>query len=279
MSEHVSDLDIARFRAGTLDRERVKDIGAHVRGCAECAAHVWSSREMRNATAEVTRNATATRSSRMRWAAAAAVLVIVAALAAWMLLRSTQRSAPPPRPVIVEHPAPKHPWDALVADALRSGEIKRPVWFRHENVEVVRGPEDHVELRLLAPIGIAVESQTPRFRWTPAASCEVTIAREGNTLAKSGRITGTSWTPATPLARGESYDWQVTIGRRHRITSRFRVLGDDEARLLASVRATRNPTALGIVAAHLGVVDEALAQLAASPNPRARALAEKIRRW
>jgi hypothetical protein len=275
MSNHVSDLELARFRAGKLDRAGVEAVGAHVRECPQCAARVWGAREVRDSAAAVARNAAA-RPSPLRWLAAAAVLLFVAAIAA-LALRQPARHGAPPGPVVVRPAA--HPWDALVAEALRSGEVERPAWVRPGAAEVVRGPADAVALRLLAPVGVAVESQTPELRWTPATPCEVTIAREGNAVARSGRIVAASWTPPAPLARGVSYDWQVTIAGPLHVTARFRVLSDEEARLLASVRASGDPAATGIVAARLGVIDEALAQLGRSRDPRAHAVAETIRRW
>jgi hypothetical protein len=279
MSGHVTDSDIAALRAGTLDFARAGAAGAHVRECPQCAARVWGSSEVQDAAVEVVRNAVDAPPSRMRWVAAvAAAIVIAIAVATWVLMRPVRHEAPLPQPTVVEHRVPKHPWDSLVAGALRGGNVDRPAWLRRRGTEVVRGPGDRSEVRLLAPAGVAVESLTPELRWTPSATCEVTIARNGDTVATSGRITGTSWTPPLPLVRGASYDWQVSVGVKH-ATAHFRVLDDGDAALLASVRATGDPTAIGIVAAHLGVLDEAVAQLDHSPDLRARNLAEKIRHW
>ena len=132
-------------------------------------------------------------------------------------------------------------------------------------------------------------SPLPDRRWTSASgSYEVIVARNGDVVARSGRIASTSWTPPLPLARDARYEWQITVeqgGRRWNVPPpeehrpRFRILSDEEARQLAAVRASGDPLAIGIVAARLGAVDEALARLGASSDPRARALAKKIRAW
>ena len=290
MSEHVNDIDLARFHAGTLDRARVEAIGAHVRDCAECAARVWGSPETRRAAGAVARNAAA-EEPRRRWIPAAAMLVLVAGLGAYAVWRSTRRPV-----VAVEQPAPPrpaHPWDALVAAALRDGALEPPASLRElrrGRRDIVRGNRDDAKsVRLLAPVGLAVESQMPLFRWTPGGSVyEVTVARNGQAVAKSGPLTSTSWTPPRPLVRDAQYEWQLAVdrdGKRWRVpppeepAARFRVVSDDEARMLAAARASGDRIALGVVAARAGVVDEALAQLQPSPDPRARALAEKIRGW
>jgi len=294
MNGHIDDLDVARFRAGKLDRAAVERIGAHVRSCTRCAARVWGSAEVSQSAAAVSRNASAN-PTRIRWIAAAAVLLI--AIAAGLLVAYSARRGASPRSVIppqrVAVPRPVHPWDALVANALRTGTLEPAVALlalRKGGGEVQRGPGPREgEVRLVAPVGVAVDSASPQFRWTPHGSSSiVTIARGGEVVARSGRVTEASWTPSAPLQRGAVYEWQLAVeehGRRRRVPAaedppaRFRVLSDDESRLLASVRASGDPLAAAIVAAHLGLLDDALPPLEASADPRARALAEKIRRW
>lgn len=293
MNEHVGDIDIARFHTGHLDRARIEAIGAHVRDCPSCAARVWGSRETRDSAAALVRNATAEIKPWLGWVAAAAVLAIIAGIATYAVWRS--RRAPAPIPQIVKRPVsrpPAHPWDALVASALQSGTIEPPESLRalrRGAPEIVRGNgHDPQNVRLLDPVGVAVESQTPRFRWTANGGVYgVTVVRNGEVVAKSGPITTTSWTPPRPLPRNAEYEWQLTVekdGERIRVPgaeehARFRVVDEDAARLLAAARASGDPIAAGIVAAHAGVIDEALEHLGRASDPRAHALAEKIRRW
>ena len=294
MNEHINDLDVARFRAGQLDRAEVETIGAHVRGCSQCASRIWGSREVRDSVEAIARNASSDATS-WRWVAAAAILVLIGMLASYGLWRSRQNKMPVP--VVIHHrPATqpqKHPWDAVVAEALRRGDLEPPpavVELRRGADEIVRGaPGASRGIHLLAPVGQSVESQTPPFLWTVArGTFEVTVVRDGEVVARSGPIATTHWVPASPLSRGVVYEWQVFAeqgGRRFRIpppearAARFRVISDEEARMLAAARQTGDPLAVGVVAAQAGVIDEALTQLSAAPDPRARALAEKIRRW
>jgi hypothetical protein len=294
VSEHIGDIDIVRFHAGKLDRARVEAIGAHVRECPSCAARVSSSPMTGEAAAAIVRGAAeAAPLQWARWVAAAALLVLLAGLAIYAVRRPAARPGPIP---IVENPPPQrpaHPWDALVAGALQRGELDRPASLadlRRGGHGVLRGPDgDRSAARLLAPVGVVVASQTPAFRWTSQRGVyEVTVARDGNVVAQSGPMTATAWTPQRPLARDGQYEWQLTVeanGKRSRVPSpeegsaRFRVMSADEARLLAAAGASGDHLIAGIVAAHLGAVDAALDELSASNDPRAAALAKKIRRW
>ncbi|HEV7765218.1 MAG TPA: hypothetical protein VGQ76_09470 [Thermoanaerobaculia bacterium] len=106
-------------------------------------------------------------------------------------------------------------WDALAREAIIAGRITvAQIAALHSSGEQSRGSDDDPDTTtLLEPTGV-VASQRPTFRWKGPAGAEysVVIAREGSTpVAKSDRMRTTSWTPTHPLARGVTYEWQVTV--------------------------------------------------------------------
>lgn len=296
MSEHVTDIDVARFHAGKLDRIRVEEVGAHVRECAGCAARVFDAKRTRESVSQTFLSGQDGRErlAYTRWIPAAAMLALIAGLASYAIWNSRQRVVAPVPVAVKRAPVRRaHPWDAIVADALRRGTIEAPAALREvrrDSHDVVRGPSERKnDVHLLAPIRQAVESQTPLFRWTPSrGTYEVIVARNGEVVARSGKINSESWAPPQPLARDAQYEWQLTIdanGKRTRIpppeegAARFRIISEEEAKMLDAARVSADPIAAGVIAARVGVIDEALNQLGTSSDPRAQALAETIRRW
>lgn len=67
---------------------------------------------------------------------------------------------------------------------------------------------------LIGPVGTIVKIDKPTFRWKPlsgATSYVVAVYDSGfNLVASSESQTGTEWSSAIPLKRGETYSWQVT---------------------------------------------------------------------
>ena len=82
--------------------------------------------------------------------------------------------------------------------------------------EVLRGGGGGAVLAfaLREPLGTAVESDRPRFRWERFAAARayvVTVYDEDFArVARSPEVTSPEWTCDRPLARGKSYTWQVT---------------------------------------------------------------------
>jgi hypothetical protein len=292
MSTHVTPAEIRDFRERRLPWRRIEEVGAHLRECAACAALVFESREVRDAAAGVSADVAREpwRARLLAYAAAAVIAVVIAAVAFFAAARRPQPPVvrTPPRPT----PA-GHPWDPLVADALRRGAIDLPSSVRALRPvgEAVRGREaGNRGVRLVAPVGVAVESDRPELRWSAPrrAACEVKIVRDGRLVMSSGRLTARSWQPPQPLARGAQYEWQLVVamhGSSFPVPSGdnppalFRVIAEDEARTLAAARAAGDPLATGVVAARAGVADEALRQLERAADPRAKSIAASIRRW
>lgn len=297
---HLSASDVSDFRARKLDRARVEAIGAHVRECSECARRLWSDPAILGSAEAVWKP----EPRRARWRAvvawAAAAAAVIAVMVFW-----TRRDDPAQTPIArtLEPVAPRTPatrlvrdgavtitldergavrsvatqrpeWDALVAEALRSG---RPPASSTAalggTAAVLRG--DGVTapaVTLLEPVAVVVESDRPRFRWTAAAGARyrVLVARDDALVAKSEPQPDTAWVPSAPLTRGKIYGWQlaITIDGREWIVpppdarpARFRVLSDDEVRELEAARATGSRLLTGLVAARLGLTDLARREL------------------
>ena len=137
----------------------------------------------------------------------------------------------------------------------------------------------------LTPVGTAVRSPRPSFSWSDAGADAYTVAVfDANfaEIARSARVSGTSWTPATDLPRATSLVWQVTAHRRTGDTTeprppqpeaRFSVL---DASTVARVeeqaaRLADHPLALGVLLAEVGLISDARAELARAANDAATA--------
>jgi hypothetical protein len=122
-------------------------------------------------------------------------------------------SLPDPEPVHVRTMRPE--WAELVERA-RGGEAPAmPSVLRklRRSADVLRGSA--TARALLAPAGIVVESQRPRFTWDIAGGerFEVWLFAEGREVARSGSIKEKAWTPQRPLRRGVTYTWEVQVER------------------------------------------------------------------
>ena len=128
----------------------------------------------------------------------------------------------------------------------------------------------------LGPAGTAVRSPRPTFSWSDAGADAYTVAIFTETfmeVARSPRVTGTSWTPERELPRGETLVWQVTAHRGAsseteprppRPEARFSIV--DAATLARveeqAVRLADNPLALGVLFVEAGLIADARVELA-----------------
>ena len=127
----------------------------------------------------------------------------------------------------------------------------------------------------LGPVGTAVRSPRPTFSWSDAGADAYTVAIFTETfteVARSPRVTGTSWTPEQELPRGETFVWQVTAHRGAsseteprppQPEARFSVV---DAATLARVeeqaaRLADNPLALGVLFVEAGLIADARDEL------------------
>ena len=149
------------------------------------------------------------------------------------------------------------------------------------------GARDGLPFRLLAPLGVVVESDRPTFRWQPLAGADgynVTVTDDNlNEVAASGPLTATSWRAPRPLARGVTYSWQVTAHKKdgQAVTSpalpappaKFQVLAQKRLRELRDARSLYPDShlTLGVLYAQAGLLDDAARefQALARANPGA----------
>jgi hypothetical protein len=196
-------------------------------------------------------------------------------------------------------PAPE---ESLLRRALTTGRLRVPAGLQAllATPLTLRGAEERNAVdpsdqpfALLAPVGTAVESDTPRFHWAPLADAEAYVVtvydQRFNPVADSGRVTATEWRPAAPLARDALYTWRVIASVRGRAMTtpgplapeaRFRVLGASEAAELsnARARAPQSHLLLGALYARAGLLDDAGAELKALAdlNPDSRVASELV---
>lgn len=289
MGAHVSIDELTRLRAGMLAGSDVLRVGRHLAECRRCAA---AARQMQDAAGVAAGFRDALRgdepASRLRpLIAAAAVLAIAVIAAAFLLMRRPQEPAPRgPSVVIQKTPQPvdygRADWNALVGRALASGRLDTPDLRALQPAGVtVRAPG--AKAQRLEPAGIVVESDQPRFAWPrvpSAVTYAVRVYRGESEVAHSGELRALSWTPAQPLARGATYQWQVLAtkadGSMEALPSPptpsalFRVLSSADAADLAEARRRFPNDSLlaGILEARAGLFDDARRDLAAASRLR-----------
>ncbi|HJQ25117.1 MAG TPA: hypothetical protein VKA60_14460 [Blastocatellia bacterium] len=162
---------------------------------------------------------------------------------------------------------------------------------------LMSGASEGISFKLVSPIGTAVESARPVFRWQPldgATSYVVKVFDANfNRVAMSEMLTTTTWRPSQPLAAGSIYSWQVTATKDgNEVTSpappapqaRFKVI--ERARLAELQRIAQSyPDShllRGVLYARAGLLDDAerelQALLKANPsNDTARRLLTSVR--
>jgi anti-sigma factor RsiW len=149
---------------------------------------------------------------------------------------------------------------------------------------LLRGASPGLPFSLIAPVGTAVQSDRPTFRWNAlhgATGYIVTVFDSNfNRLTISQTLLRTEWAPSESLERGRAYSWQVTaIKDGERIKSpvtpapeaRFKVLESARSAELESAKKTYNShLLLGILYARAGLLDDAEGELQTllKANPR-----------
>jgi anti-sigma factor RsiW len=167
-----------------------------------------------------------------------------------------------------------------------------PLAFPSELTEFAGGEEtllggDHTDVpfELTSPVGTAVITDRPTFRWRPlrgAQRYEVSVYDDSYTrVAVSSPVVGTEWTPPRALGSARVYSWQVKgfrdgeevlSPRPPAPEAKFKVLGRTQAEDL--VRAQRDQAGsyliLGILFAEAGALDDAERELKAlaGANPQ-----------
>ena len=138
------------------------------------------------------------------------------------------------------------------------------------------GPsDDNPGVKLLAPIGIVVESDRPRFRWTrlKGASFQVSVYDERYVeIARSDWLGSSKWQAPKPLKWRERYSWQLKVRRSGSDftvpappapEARFGVLKRAAAQELARLRTQWGDShlLLGVAYGRVGLLEEAEREL------------------
>ena len=166
-----------------------------------------------------------------------------------------------------------------IKQSIQTGRISAPVYALGGSGGVLmsgNNSESGLPFGLETPIGKVIKENQPVLRWKPlkdAESYSVAVVDEKfNVVARSGKLSATSWKPEKPLPRGANYSWQVTAIKTDGTETvspaapapqaRFRVieqnLFDEIKRLEKS--ANRSHLALGVLYAKAGLKGEARAE-------------------
>lgn len=269
-SPHLSYEDLEAFAGGTLAGAGREHAITHLGLCAQCREEADDlsayRREFRPPPAPAA----------SRWWTA------MAAIAAMIVIGAGIR-------MLFQRPVAGDPYAGLVDRAVAAGRVEVAA-----NVLALRGTgaalrgEPGAGFRLISPVGTAVLSVLPEFRWEPAgaeARYTVSVYDSGQQrVEQSPAIAGTHWTPSKPLAAGEVYQWQVRAeaGGRTALAPGAQgpqglmlVLGAAEASRLkeAARRFPADHLLLGVLYARAGVLDAAEREFAAAGGKGAGLLA------
>jgi predicted anti-sigma-YlaC factor YlaD len=125
---------------------------------------------------------------------------------------------------------------------------------------------------LVGPVGTVVRADKPDFRWHPLAGATSYVIAvfdsNFNKVLSSHPQTGTEWSPASSLKRGELYSWQVTaIKDGKEIVSpappapdaKFKILDASKSREFEQAKRTHahSHLVLGILYERAGLLDDA----------------------
>jgi hypothetical protein len=191
----------------------------HLDLCRTCRAEVDDLRQFQVELRETPRHAVVTPINRgRRWPRLMTVAagIAVVAISVWSL----RRERPQPNTVATVTPA-EAPLTAAERQtlelALANHQLERaPILSRLVTRQgTLLGPEGNSKhFDLTAPLGTAVETERPTFRWKPlpgATSYVVAVFDENfESVVNSPAVTGLEWQPAQPLPRGRIFNWQVT---------------------------------------------------------------------
>ena len=158
----------------------------------------------------------------------------------------------------------------------------------------VRGSGDVETFKLSSPVGVAVLSERPVFKWEPFAGAEryVVFVRDltSDVEIESKGLTATEWTPDSPLVRGHTYGWAVEAvkeGRRihappaQAADARFKILEKAKVDELTRAKSASGGSHLvmGIMYARHGLVAEAEAELEVlrAENPKNQVVGRMVK--
>jgi hypothetical protein len=282
----------------TADAAAKEIIESHLDDCARCREDVSDLEATRR---DLARPAPARRSAYRRLAAAAVLVAAAGALmVGWPRSPATRPAEPPAtkptaarRSIPVTAPSYANPeWPRLIASAVATKALPFPDTLAEVTVEgdALRSATPTAP-GALEPAGRVIRSTQPQFRWRArrGATYVVLIYAGDEEVARSPSLTTPQWTPSRPLARGQTYAWQVNVrsgGDEDILPSPeeppalFRITSAaDEQNIDAALRAHPSDALLhAVVYAAAGLREEAEAALrdaADRGNVDARAILEK----
>jgi hypothetical protein len=279
---HVPEDDVHAYVDGTLDSARRVEVEAHLEQCAMCAD------EIKNLQQFARQDRAGSRGPAFWWSAG---LAAAAALFLGIFIQGRMRPAQPVL-MVLNDGAGRIRVDALgnldgvnglpaddvarLRQAIVGGRLTVPPTIESiaaSDDRSLRGPADSPGFRVIAPVATAVLSDRPSLRWTPLSDEASYIVRlrdeaTGSTVTSPPLRAG-EWVPDEPLARGNTYVWQVegSAGGRE-VTApappapaaRFVVLAAADAARLA--RAPVSHFVRGVLYADAGLLDDAERELA-----------------
>jgi hypothetical protein len=170
--------------------------------------------------------------------------------------------------------------ERAVQIALKTGRLEIPAdvkTLRAKESNLMGGQSETATFAIIAPQGVMVESRQPRLQWTavPGATQYVVMVTDEHfkPVTKSAALTGTNWALPVQLKRGAVYLWQVeatTMDGNHLTApapsapdAKFKVLSSEAVRLVRSARQryAALPLELGVIYAHVGLLEEAAQEL------------------
>ena len=277
---------------GRLDAVACEIVETHVEDCPACAEDLADLTAMQ-ASLPGAGQTTAPVNPWKRVAQIAAV--VVAAAGVWLLMRPSATPATTPEAqaaagTVVVPPqtqsAPAQGASVLTAEeravverAVAAGRIELPAVVRDLSARpgtLLGGTAPLAPLMPLTPMGTAVLSGTPKFSWRGVTEAQgYTVAvfdGQFNEVARSERVTGTSWTPSKPLPRSATLAWQVTAhtGTKDILApvppqpeARFLIVDEATAAILLEeqTRLKDQPLAMGVLFARAGLMSDASREL------------------
>jgi hypothetical protein len=304
-ASHPSAEVLRAFYAGSLPPAELLAADDHVAQCAECrallspGADAAVQRFTEGLTGEDAAVDLMPHSHVRRWTAigataAAAAAVVIAVL---LLPRHTDdvrplaprpRLARAPEPRAAQQPAPdplasldpslRDVATALQSGALVSANILASLGGAPEQQRAA-DPMRSNAARLIAPVGVVLESDRPTFRWDAEEAATVKVFdREFNLVAESPRLQRSSWTAPARLPRGATYQWQLSVHRDDGDVvapappvppAMFHVISEGAFAELTAARKSDSPLEIGLICMREGLLDEGARMLAryAEENP------------
>lgn len=262
------------------DREWVE---AHLEVCRICTEDVADLREMeRLLPAAAGTSSSPDPRRRVQFAVVASIAAAIL-LTTWVVFRNTDGVATPPQQdaTTAGNPPVSTPVPPLPAGPSEPRRLRVQLPVYHDALRPKAGVllrENTAASRFVAerPVGTAVETTRPVFRWTPlegATSYRVTVVDETFTeVASASGVTGTTWTPERDLPRDTVLTWQVRAEMPDGTSvvtpappmpeARVFVLSERNVQLVAMEREAKAgaPGELGMLLARLGLYDEAVVQ-------------------